>query len=159
VIVLGLHSKAQNRKAALSGGLPSSWRSRFISDGIKPAYFFRQLWNVASLIPALRQTSPTAVPSSACHRTKAICASVNFDRFMVLPRPTARISHAAKLEFSSNLRSRKPEAGHLYFHQQGLDTTTPSGWAMYRMCDVFAELERAMIRPDRAFREAPAKER
>src|SRR6516162_3659122 len=43
---------------------------------------------------------------------KAICASVNFDRFMVLPRPTARISRAAKLEFSSNLRSRKPEAGH-----------------------------------------------
>ena len=42
---------------------------------------------------------------------KAICAYVNFDRFMVLPRPTARISRAAKLEFSSNLRSRKPEAG------------------------------------------------
>jgi uncharacterized protein len=31
---------------------------------------------------------------------------------MVLPRPTARITSAAKLEFSSNLRSRKPEAGH-----------------------------------------------
>src|SRR5262249_39639950 len=30
---------------------------------------------------------------------KAICASVNFDLFMVLPRPTARITHAAKLEF------------------------------------------------------------
>jgi putative transposase len=31
---------------------------------------------------------------------------------MVLPRPAARITHAAKLEFSSNLRSRKPGAGH-----------------------------------------------
>jgi hypothetical protein len=89
----------------------SSWRSRFISDGIKPAYFSRQLCNVAWLIPALRQTWPTAVPSSACHRMKAICTSVNFDRFMVLPRLTARISHAAKLEFFSNLRSRKLEAG------------------------------------------------
>ena len=39
------------------------------------------------------------------------CASVNFDLFMVFPRPTARITHAAKLESSSNLRSRKPEAG------------------------------------------------
>jgi hypothetical protein len=29
---------------------------------------------------------------------KAICASVNFDLFMVFPRPTARITHAAKLE-------------------------------------------------------------
>jgi hypothetical protein len=32
---------------------------------------------------------------------------------MVLPRPTARISHAAKLEFSSKDRSRKPGAGQL----------------------------------------------
>src|SRR5262249_50438450 len=38
---------------------------------------------------------------------KAICASVNLDLFMVLPRPTARIAHAAKLEFSSKDRSRK----------------------------------------------------
>src|SRR5262245_27363453 len=36
---------------------------------------------------------------------KAICASVNLDLFMVLPRPTARIAHAAKLEFSSKDRS------------------------------------------------------
>src|ERR1700730_6420703 len=43
---------------------------------------------------------------------KAIWASVNFDLFMVLPRPTARITHAAKPEFSSNDRSRKPGAGH-----------------------------------------------
>src|ERR1700751_185985 len=42
---------------------------------------------------------------------KAICASENFDLFMVLPRLTARIRHAAKLEFSSKDRSSKPEAG------------------------------------------------
>jgi hypothetical protein len=45
--------------------------------------------------------------------TKAICASVNFDLFMVLPRPAARITLAAKLEFSSNDRSEYKEAGHL----------------------------------------------
>ena len=33
----------------------------------------------------------------------------------------------------------------LYLHQQGLDTSTPTGRAMYQMCGVFAELERAMI--------------
>ncbi|WP_417320960.1 recombinase family protein [Emcibacter sp.] len=33
----------------------------------------------------------------------------------------------------------------LYLHQQGLDTTTPSGRAMYQMCGVFAEFERSMI--------------
>jgi len=34
----------------------------------------------------------------------------------------------------------------LYLHQQGIDTTTPSGKAMFQMLGVFAELERAMIR-------------
>jgi DNA invertase Pin-like site-specific DNA recombinase len=34
----------------------------------------------------------------------------------------------------------------LYLHQQGLDTTTPSGKAMFQMLGVFAEFERAMIR-------------
>jgi DNA invertase Pin-like site-specific DNA recombinase len=34
----------------------------------------------------------------------------------------------------------------LYLHQQAIDTTTPSGRAMFGMCAVFAEFERAMIR-------------
>jgi DNA invertase Pin-like site-specific DNA recombinase len=34
----------------------------------------------------------------------------------------------------------------LYLHQQGLDTTTPSGKAMFGMLGVFAEFERAMIK-------------
>ena len=33
----------------------------------------------------------------------------------------------------------------LYLHQQALDTTTPSGRAMFQMCGVFAEFERRMI--------------
>jgi DNA invertase Pin-like site-specific DNA recombinase len=33
----------------------------------------------------------------------------------------------------------------LYLHQQAIDTTTPSGRAMFQMCGVFAEFERAMI--------------
>lgn len=34
----------------------------------------------------------------------------------------------------------------LYLHQQGLDTSTPAGRAMFQMLGVFAEFERAMIR-------------
>src|SRR6185436_5877412 len=34
----------------------------------------------------------------------------------------------------------------LFLHQQGLDTSTPSGSAMFQMLGVFAEFERAMIR-------------
>jgi len=33
----------------------------------------------------------------------------------------------------------------LYLHQQGIDTTTPSGKAMFQMIGVFAEFERSMI--------------
>lgn len=33
----------------------------------------------------------------------------------------------------------------LYLHQQGLDTTTPTGRAMFQMMGVFSEFERAMI--------------
>jgi len=34
----------------------------------------------------------------------------------------------------------------LYLHQQGIDTTTPGGRAMFQMLGVFAEFERAMMR-------------
>jgi DNA invertase Pin-like site-specific DNA recombinase len=33
----------------------------------------------------------------------------------------------------------------LFLHQQAVDTTTPSGRAMFQMLSVFAEFERAMI--------------
>jgi len=34
----------------------------------------------------------------------------------------------------------------LYLHQQGVDTTTLAGKAMFQMCGVFAEVERSSIR-------------
>lgn len=34
----------------------------------------------------------------------------------------------------------------LYLHKQGIDTTTPTGKAMFHLCGVFAEFERGMIR-------------
>ena len=34
----------------------------------------------------------------------------------------------------------------LFLHQQGLDTTTPSGRAMFQMLGVFSEFERSIIR-------------
>lgn len=33
----------------------------------------------------------------------------------------------------------------LYLHQQGINTTTPAGKALFQMCGVFAEFERSMI--------------
>lgn len=34
----------------------------------------------------------------------------------------------------------------LFLHQQGIDTTTRAGKAMFQMCGVFAEFERSIIR-------------
>jgi len=34
----------------------------------------------------------------------------------------------------------------LYLHQQGIDTTTPAGKALFQMLGMFAEFERSMIR-------------
>jgi len=34
----------------------------------------------------------------------------------------------------------------LYIHQQGIDTSTPTGKMMFQMCGVFAEFERSIIR-------------
>ena len=45
--------------------------------------------------------------------------------------------------FLSELHALKID---LFLRQQGLDTTTPAGKAMFQMMGVFAELERVMIR-------------
>jgi len=44
--------------------------------------------------------------------------------------------------FLADLQSKKID---LYLHQQALDTSTPSGKAMFGMLGVFAEFERSMI--------------
>ena len=47
------------------------------------------------------------------------------------------------VEFLNEIHSKGID---LYLHQQGLDTSTPSGRMMFQMCGVFAEFERAIIR-------------
>jgi DNA invertase Pin-like site-specific DNA recombinase len=46
------------------------------------------------------------------------------------------------VDFLSELHALRID---LFLHQQGLDTTTPAGKAMFQMMGVFAEFERAMI--------------
>jgi DNA invertase Pin-like site-specific DNA recombinase len=46
------------------------------------------------------------------------------------------------VSFLSDLQAVKCD---LYLHQQHIDTTTPSGRALFQMCGVFAEFERSMI--------------
>ena len=60
--------------------------------------------------------------------------------------PGRSIASAASLQdligFLSELHSLGID---LYLHQQGIDTTTPAGKAMFQMMGVFAEFERSMI--------------
>jgi DNA invertase Pin-like site-specific DNA recombinase len=58
--------------------------------------------------------------------------------------------------FLSELRSLKID---LFLHQQGLDTTTPAGKAMFQMLGVFAEFERSIIQERVRAGMARAKER
>jgi len=46
------------------------------------------------------------------------------------------------LDFLGELKAKGID---LYLHQQGLDTSTPAGRALFQMLGVFAEFERAMI--------------
>src|SRR5205807_8490815 len=45
----------------------------------------------------------------------------------------------------ASLGERHAKGVDLYLHQQGIDTGTPAGKAMFQMMGVFAEFERAMI--------------
>ena len=47
------------------------------------------------------------------------------------------------VSFLNDIQSKKVD---LYIHQQGLDTTTPTGKMMFQMCGVFSEFERNIIR-------------
>lgn len=64
---------------------------------------------------------------------------------MVLAWSVDRLGRSLKdlVEFLSQIHAKGVG---LYLHQQGLDTSTPAGKALFGMMGVFAEFERAMIR-------------
>ena len=75
----------------------------------------------------------------------ALCKAVaRRDIDLVAAWSVDRIGRSLKdlVEFFEELKAK--DVG-LYLHQQGLDTYTPAGRAMFGMVGVFAEFERAMI--------------
>jgi len=76
----------------------------------------------------------------------ALCTDATRRRFdMVMAWSVDRLGRSLQdlVGFLSELHALGID---LMLHQQGLDTTTPSGKAMFQMMGVFAEFERAMIR-------------
>src|SRR6267143_5953091 len=79
---------------------------------------------------------------TAClsHASASSCCQLfrSYDR---LTRPL-RSSPQELVAFLGELHAKGVD---LYLHQQGIDTGTPAGKAMFQMMGVFAEFERAMI--------------
>ena len=61
--------------------------------------------------------------------------------FWSIDRASRNLSHL--VEMMNDLHSKNVG---IYFHQQSIDSTNPSGKAMLQMAGVFAEFERGMLR-------------
>src|SRR6476646_3546415 len=75
----------------------------------------------------------------------ALCRDATKRQFdMVMAWSVDRLGRSLKdlVAFLSELHALRID---LFLHQQGLDTRTPAGKAMFQMMGVFAEFERAMI--------------
>src|ERR1700737_4765584 len=75
----------------------------------------------------------------------ALCRDATKRQFdMVMAWSVDRLGRSLQdlVGFLSELHALRVD---LFLHQQGLDTTTPAGKAMFQMMGVFAEFERSMI--------------
>lgn len=75
----------------------------------------------------------------------ALCKDAARRRFdVVMAWSVDRLGRSLQglVAFLSDLHALRVD---LFLHQQGIDTTTPAGKAMFQMMGVFAEFERAMI--------------
>ncbi len=72
-------------------------------------------------------------------------ASVRREFDLVMAWSVDRLGRSLQhlVEFLSEVHSKGID---LYLHQQGIDTTTPAGKAMFQMLGVFSEFERSMIK-------------
>jgi len=72
-------------------------------------------------------------------------ASMRKEHDVVMAWSVDRLGRSLKhlLGFLEDLHAKGID---LYLHQQGIDTTTPGGKALFQMMGVFAEFERSMIR-------------
>nr|WP_241753045.1 recombinase family protein [Paenibacillus polymyxa] len=70
-------------------------------------------------------------------------ARKDFDQIMAWSVDRLGRSLPDLVAFLNDIQSKSVD---LYLHQQGLDTSTPSGRMMFQMLGVFAEFERSMIR-------------
>lgn len=75
---------------------------------------------------------------------KALRAAVQGRYDVLLAWDVSRLGRSLE-DLLASLAELHGAGRNLYLHQQGVDTTTPAGKAMFQMMGVFAEFERAII--------------
>ena len=97
----------------------------------------RHSWEVVAVFEDARDQRPgfAAMMKSVARREFDMVAAWSVDR---LGRSLTNL-----LEFLKGLHAERVD---LFLHQQGLDTSTPSGRPVFRMMGVFAEFEPVMTR-------------
>ena len=103
----------------------------------------RHGWEVVQVSPTTAYRAPRGKDRPGLDALLKGVARREFD--MVAAWSVDRLGRSLQdlIEVLSDLHAKGVD---LYLHQQGLDTSTPSGRAMYQMMGVFAEFERAIIR-------------
>src|SRR5437763_2642988 len=71
---------------------------------------------------------------------------VNAREFDLVARLVGRLPRRSLTDLLSILQGLHDKGVDLFLHQQGLDTSTTAGKAMFQMLGVFAEFERGIIR-------------
>ena len=87
-------------------------------------------------VSAARRLAISAQRSTACSRALSADGSTS--------SPVDRLGRSLT-DLLATLGELHAKGVDLYLHQQGIDTTTPAGKAMFQMMAVFAEFERSMI--------------
>ena len=100
----------------------------------------RNGWTVEAVYSDVISGSKSKRPELDALMTSVIRREIDIVLIWDISRLGRSLQHLLKLleEFHS-------KGVDVYFHQQGIDTTTPAGKLMFQMCGAFAEFERGMI--------------
>jgi DNA invertase Pin-like site-specific DNA recombinase len=132
------------RRVALYTGVPTDHQTTADQERELRAIALRKGYEIVRIYRDERISGPNGRDMRRAF--DALCKDAVHRQFdMVMAWSVDRLGRSLQylIAFLSELHALKID---LFLHQQGLDTTTPKGKAMFRMIGVFAEFERAMIR-------------
>ena len=100
----------------------------------------RNSWNIEAVYSDVISGAKEKRPELDALKQSVIRREVDVVLIWDISRLGRSLQHLLKL-----LEEFHAKGVDVYFHQQGIDTTTPAGKLMFQMCGAFAEFERGMI--------------